>query len=83
MVSASSPTTPHRLPAIMRKRQRGKPGMIINDNGTELTCSAVLAWCSEAGISWHHIAPGKPMQNGYAASINGRMRANSSTNPYS
>ena len=55
-------------------RQRGKPGMIVSDNGTELTCNAVLAWCSEAMINWHYIAPGKPMQNGYAESFNGRMR---------
>ncbi len=53
---------------------RGKPGMIVSDNGTELTCNAVLAWCSEAAINWHYIAPGKPMQNGYAESFNGRMR---------
>jgi transposase InsO family protein len=55
-------------------RHRGKPGMIVSDNGTELTCNAVLAWCSEAGINWHYIAPGRPMQNGYAESFNGRMR---------
>jgi transposase InsO family protein len=55
-------------------RHRGKPGMIVSDNGTELTCNAVLAWCSEAAINWHYIAPGKPMQNGYAESFNGRMR---------
>ncbi len=55
-------------------RHRGKPGMIVSDNGTELTCNAVLAWCGEAGINWHCIAPGKPMQNGYAESFNGRMR---------
>ncbi len=40
----------------------------------ELTCNAVLACCSEAKINWHYIAPGKPMQNGYAESFNGRMR---------
>jgi transposase InsO family protein len=55
-------------------RHRGKPGMIVSDNGTELTCNAVLAWCGEDGINWHYIAPGKPMQNGYAESFNGRMR---------
>jgi len=55
-------------------RQRGKPGMIVSDNGTELTCNAMLAWCIEAKINWHYIAPGKPMQNGYAGSFNGRMR---------
>ena len=54
--------------------ERGKPGMIVSDNGTELTSNAVLAWCGEAGITWHYIAPGRPMQNGYVESFNGRMR---------
>ncbi|WP_143737079.1 IS3 family transposase [Erythrobacter tepidarius] len=54
--------------------QRGKPGMIVSDNGTELTSNAVLAWCGEIGMEWHYIAPGKPMQNGYVESFNGRMR---------
>ena len=45
--------------------QRGKPGMIVSDNGTELTSNAVLAWCGEIGVEWHYIAPGRPMQNGY------------------
>ncbi|MBD3771890.1 MAG: IS3 family transposase [Rhodobacterales bacterium] len=53
---------------------RGKPGMIVSDNGTELTSNAVLAWCGEIGVEWHYIAPGKPMQNGYVESFNGRMR---------
>ncbi|MGE3745805.1 MAG: IS3 family transposase [Sphingomonadaceae bacterium] len=54
--------------------QRGKPGMIVSDNGTELTSNAVLAWCGQIGVEWHYIAPGKPMQNGYVESFNGRMR---------
>ncbi|MBO6776441.1 MAG: IS3 family transposase [Marinibacterium sp.] len=54
--------------------QRGKPGMIVSDNGTELTSNAVLAWCGDLGVEWHYIAPGRPMQNGYVESFNGRMR---------
>ncbi|MCA6105449.1 IS3 family transposase [Bradyrhizobium australafricanum] len=54
--------------------RRGKPGLIVSDNGTELTCNAMLAWCKETGIDWHFIAPGKPMQNGFVESFNGRMR---------
>ncbi|PHP19180.1 IS3 family transposase [Sphingobium sp. IP1] len=54
--------------------ERGKPGIIVSDNGTELTSNAVLAWCGEIGVEWHYIAPGKPMQNGYVESFNGRMR---------
>ena len=38
----------------------GRPGMIVSDNGTELTSNAILRWCSEHRIEWHYIAPGKP-----------------------
>jgi transposase InsO family protein len=54
--------------------RRGKPGMIVSDNGTELTSNAILAWSKDHKVDWHYIAPGKPMQNGYAESFNGRMR---------
>lgn len=30
--------------------ERGKPGMIVSDNGTELTSNAVLAWCGEIDV---------------------------------
>ncbi|MCC8960651.1 IS3 family transposase [Bradyrhizobium sp. Pear77] len=53
---------------------RGKPSLIVSDNGTELSCNAMLAWCKETDIDWHFIAPGKPMQNGFVESFNGRMR---------
>ena len=54
--------------------QRDKPGMIVSDNGTEFTSNAMLAWTQENRITWHFIAPGKPMQNGFCESFNGRMR---------
>ena len=54
--------------------RRGKPGMIVSDNGTEFTSNAMLAWAQENKIDWHFIAPGKPMQNGFCESFNGRMR---------
>jgi transposase InsO family protein len=54
--------------------RRGKPRMIVSDNGTEFTSNAILGWQQERGIEWHYIAPGKPMQNGYIESFNGRMR---------
>ena len=40
----------------------------------ELTSNAILRWCSETKVDWHYIAPGKPMQNGFVESFNGRMR---------
>ncbi|MFC3321358.1 IS3 family transposase [Mesorhizobium cantuariense] len=54
--------------------QRGKPRMIVSDHGTEFTSNAILAWSKDYRIEWHYIAPGKPMQNGYVESFNGRMR---------
>ena len=54
--------------------QRGYPGMIVSDNGTELTSHAILRWQQEHGVHWHYIAPGKPMQNGFAESFIGRLR---------
>jgi putative transposase len=35
---------------------------------------AILAWQQERGVEWHYIAPGKPMQNGFVESFNGRLR---------
>ena len=54
--------------------RRGKPGMIVSDNGTEFTCNAMLTWTEQHVVAWHFIAPGKPMQNGFCESFNGRMR---------
>ena len=55
-------------------RRRGKPGMIVSDNGTEFTSNAMLAWTKTADVNWHFIAPAKPMQNGICEAFNGRMR---------
>ena len=53
---------------------RGKPGMIVSDNGTEFTSNAILGWATDHQVEWHYIVPGKPMQNGFVESFNGRMR---------
>ena len=53
---------------------RGRPTTIVSDNGTELTSTAVLAWCQRTKTGWHYIAPGKPTQNAFALSFNGRLR---------
>jgi len=53
---------------------RGKPKMIVSDNGTEFTSNAIPSWAKEHRVEWHYIAPGRPMQNGYIESFNGRMR---------
>jgi transposase InsO family protein len=53
---------------------RGKPQMIVSDNGTEFTANAIFAWVKDHSINWHYITPGKPMQNGFVESFNGKMR---------
>ena len=53
---------------------RGRPAMIVSDNGTELTSHAILRWQEERGVPWHYIAPDKPQQNGFVESFNGRFR---------
>jgi len=55
-------------------RLYGKPGTIVSDNGTELTSRAILEWQNDTGIAWHYIAPGKPTQNAFIESFNGRLR---------
>ena len=70
--SISGKRVARELTAIIERR--GKPGMIVSDNGTELTSNAIFAWCKDNKIDWHYIAPGKPMQNGYVESFNGKMR---------
>ena len=55
-------------------RVRGYPCMVVSDNGTELTSNAILKWQEERRVEWHYIAPGKPMQNGFVESFNGRLR---------
>lgn len=42
--------------------------------GTELTSHAIFAWAKDRRIEWHYIMPGKPMQNRYVESFNGKMR---------
>src|ERR1700756_5579542 len=53
---------------------RGKPKMIVSDNGTELTSNAILQWAEDHKVDWHYIAPGKPVQNAFAESFIGRLR---------
>jgi len=53
---------------------RGKPKMIVSDNGTELTSNAILRWADDYEVAWHYIAPGKPVQNAFAESFLGRLR---------
>ncbi|MGO7356760.1 IS3 family transposase (plasmid) [Rhizobium ruizarguesonis] len=54
--------------------ERGKPRMIVSDNGSEFTSNAILQWADRTKVDWHYIAPGKPIQNAFIESFNGRLR---------
>jgi transposase InsO family protein len=53
---------------------RGHPLVCVSDNGTELTSNAILKWSQDRQVEWHYIAPGKPQQNAFVESFNGRLR---------
>jgi len=54
--------------------RRGAPVAIRSDNGPEVSSRHFLAWCMEKRIDAVHIQPGKPTQNAYIESFNGRLR---------
>jgi putative transposase len=56
------------------KTARGLPQQIMTDNGPEFTGSALDAWAYARDVKLHFIEPGKPSQNGYIESFNGKFR---------
>jgi len=54
--------------------ERGCPGTIVSDNGTKSMSMTILRRVQNTGIDWHYIAPGKPSQNAFIESFNGKLR---------
>ena len=54
--------------------RRGKPQAITIDNGTEFTCHHFDAWAFARGIVLDFIKPGRPVENAFIESFNGRLR---------
>jgi putative transposase len=50
------------------------PRTIVCDNGPELTSKAMFFWARETGVKLHFIQPGKPTQNAFVGSFNGKFR---------
>jgi putative transposase len=81
--SRESPTivVDHSLPGerIVREldavaAERGYPEMIVMDNGPEFAGKALDAWAYRHGVKLHFIRPGKPVENAYIESFNGKFR---------
>jgi putative transposase len=70
--SLSGARVARELDAIIARRT--KPLTCVSDNGTELTSMAILKWSQDSNVEWHYIAPGKPIQNAFIESFNGRLR---------
>jgi putative transposase len=54
--------------------QRDKPERIVVDNGPEFAGRALDAWAYDAGVHLHFITPGRPTENAYVESFNGKFR---------
>lgn len=52
----------------------GRPEFIVCDNGTEYTSLVMFDWAQRSGVGLQFIQPGKPSQNGFCESFNGRVR---------
>ncbi len=50
------------------------PKAIVSDNGTEFTSGVFLSWAEKRGIELRFIQPGKPNQNAFVESFNGKLR---------
>ncbi len=53
---------------------RGLPKEIVVDNGPEFTSKKMIKWACNKGVNLHYIDPGKPIQNAFVESFNGRFR---------
>ena len=56
------------------REMRGLPEEIVIDNGPEFTGQALDEWAYQHGVRLHFIEPGKPTQNAYIESFNGKFR---------
>lgn len=60
---------------LTRLKWRGRcPEVLVSDNGSEFTSKAMATWAHYAGVKLHFIEPGKPTQNGFTESFNGKFR---------
>jgi hypothetical protein len=59
--------------------ERGKPGTIVSDDGTESTSNAILQWADDHRVAWHYIAPGKAVEKPSRNRLSAACAANCST----
>lgn len=75
-IEADFSLTGERVARVLERlaQTRGLPNIITVDNGPEFAGKALDAWAYQRGIKLHFIRPGKPVENAYIESFNGRFR---------
>lgn len=75
-IEADFSLTGERVARVLERlaQTRGLPHLITVDNGPEFAGKALDAWAYPRGIKLHFIRPGKPVENAYIESFNGRFR---------
>jgi putative transposase len=70
-----SMTATHVAAALTRAvERRGAPESITVDNGSEFSSAVMDRWANDNGVKLSFIRPGKPVENGFIESFNGRLR---------
>ena len=64
----------HQVALAQVVAERGTPGPITADNGNEFAGKAMDAWSYQYGVQLEYIGPGRPVDNSYIESFNGRLR---------
>ena len=76
LLLADSSLTGHKVALALSQAiaVRGAPVSITVDNGTEFASRAMEAWAYQYGVQLDFIRPGRPVENSYIESFNGRLR---------
>jgi putative transposase len=76
VIEVDTSLTGRRVVAVLKRLAdlRGLPLSITVDHGPEFEGQALDAWAYEAGVRLNFIRPGKPIENAYIESFNGRFR---------
>lgn len=76
-LEVDSSITGQRVCAVLNRIAlfRGLPKEILTDNGSEFTSKVMNAWAYDHRVEHIFTDPGKPMQNGYIESFNGKLRS--------
>jgi len=76
-LEVDSSLTGRRVTAVLNRIAlfRGLPKEILTDNGSEFTSNIMNEWAYDHKVEHIFTDPGRPMQNGYIESFNGKLRA--------